>query len=101
MYLEFNEWEIVIWDPCLCHCVAIRHIYCNCKTQQAYHLCNLDRMVQGQPTLHKEGKYAIFMVDSSSLEMQGLGDFLLTQNDPLFSIVVIFARYIANEGLNL
>ncbi|KAF8518673.1 hypothetical protein BU17DRAFT_66302 [Hysterangium stoloniferum] len=34
---------------------------------------------------HKEGKHAIFMVDGSAPQMQGLGDFLLTQNDPLVS----------------
>ncbi|KAF8506446.1 hypothetical protein BU17DRAFT_100736 [Hysterangium stoloniferum] len=33
--------------------------------------------------LHKEGKHAIFMVDGSAPQIQGLGDFLLTQNDPL------------------
>ncbi|KAF8522570.1 hypothetical protein BU17DRAFT_64266 [Hysterangium stoloniferum] len=108
----FNEWEIVIWHPYLCRHestyslilifielrrysgVAIGRIYCNRETRQAYHLIwtewfkAIERVTNKSvefKALHKEGKHAIFMVDSSAPQMQGLGDFLLTQNDPLVS----------------
>ncbi|KAF8520178.1 hypothetical protein BU17DRAFT_89177 [Hysterangium stoloniferum] len=106
----FNEWQIVIWHPYLYHyestyslilifielCgylgVAIGRIYCNCETRQAYHLIwtewfkAIERVTSKSvkfKALHKEGKHAIFMVDGSAPQMQDLGDFLLTQNDPL------------------
>ncbi|KAF8514442.1 hypothetical protein BU17DRAFT_94529 [Hysterangium stoloniferum] len=90
----FNEWEIVIWHPYLCRRVAIGRIYCNRETRQAYRLIwtewfkAIERVTNKSikfKALHKEGKHAIFMVDGSAPQMQGLGDFLLTQNDPLVS----------------
>ncbi|KAF8508185.1 hypothetical protein BU17DRAFT_70896 [Hysterangium stoloniferum] len=90
----FNEWEIVIWHPYLCRRVAIGRIYCNRETRQAYRLIwtewfkAIERVTNKSvkfKALHKEGKHAIFMVDGSAPQVQGLGDFLLTQNDPLVS----------------
>ncbi|KAF8518841.1 hypothetical protein BU17DRAFT_90642 [Hysterangium stoloniferum] len=66
----FNEWEIayrLIWTEWF---KAIEHV--------------TNKSVKFK-ALHKEGKHAIFMVDGSAPQMQGLGDFLLTQNDPLVS----------------
>ncbi|KAF8516464.1 hypothetical protein BU17DRAFT_67470 [Hysterangium stoloniferum] len=77
----FNEWEIVIWHPYLCRRVAIGCIYCNRETRQAYRLI----WTEWFKAIEHEGKHAIFMVDGSAPQMQGLGDFLLTQNDPMVS----------------
>ncbi|KAF8522484.1 hypothetical protein BU17DRAFT_87119 [Hysterangium stoloniferum] len=124
----FNEWEIVIWHPYLCRheCtyslilifielrgysgVAIGHIYGNCETRQAYHLIwtewfkAIERVTNKSvkfKALHKEGKHAIFMVDGSAPQMQGLGDFLLTQNDPLEKMDEFTAWCLGHEQLKV
>jgi len=67
----------------------IARVYCNHESRQAYQLIWTEwfkavKKVMGKAlqmkALHKQGKHAVFMVDSSAPQIQGLGDYLITQN---------------------
>ncbi|KIJ34167.1 hypothetical protein M422DRAFT_263818 [Sphaerobolus stellatus SS14] len=91
---EFNEWEVVIWDPYLNSCVPISHVYCNRESRQAYGMVwdgwfEAIKMVTGAElkikAIHGEGSHTIFMVDGAAAQVQGLGDNLLRRNNPAIS----------------
>jgi len=74
----------------LCHIgTPITQVYCNHENRQAYNLIWTEwfkaiRKVTGKglqmKAIHKQGKHAVFMVNSSAPQIQELGNYLITQN---------------------
>lgn len=71
--------------------ISISQVYCNRETQQAFCMIwhgwmDAIRTITGKPllikALHGEGQHVTFLMDRCAVQVQGLGDHLLTLNDP-------------------
>ncbi|GJJ10367.1 hypothetical protein Clacol_004593 [Clathrus columnatus] len=77
--------------------IAISRVYCNRKNRQAFWLiwrgwmeaiCTITEKLLAIKALYGEGRHVAFLIDSCAAQIQGLGGYLLTLNDPAKSGII-------------
>ncbi|KAJ7229698.1 hypothetical protein C8J57DRAFT_1251734 [Mycena rebaudengoi] len=91
---DMDEWEVAHFLDLLTHRLTFTSLYCGKKTRPAF--CQLFtelfdgiHQVTGEPfnlaPFFPDAKYCAVIMDGEVLQVQGLGDFLATHNDPAIS----------------
>ncbi|KIJ24642.1 hypothetical protein M422DRAFT_274520 [Sphaerobolus stellatus SS14] len=91
---KFNEWEVIIWNARGNKRITVARTYCNRETRQAFRLIwsgwlNALEKATGHclkiKPFHNYSKLKTILINSSTPQIQGLGDILLLENDPTIS----------------
>ncbi|GJE97916.1 hypothetical protein PsYK624_141380 [Phanerochaete sordida] len=89
---EFNEWDVVTFDDGLKKRITLATLYCNQSTPESYYQLFKEfddavRRVTGveldvQPFRSKTGNLSCFIFDEEAAQIQGLGKWLASINNP-------------------